>query len=220
MKTRSTTRAVALTAVCLCLLCLVPRAQERAVPLSDAQIDAALRIASDDAATKAFLATHRLRAGGNVEDGPTLGWISTPFSRVVLSGVAARRAGHGLTRDDVSIDPLRSELAVIATPQPAAAATTTLAQITEIAVETRVGAVVTDMLLPMRMRPATLEERTLHGIESVKGTVVAVFSIDAVAPMLEARNPNVVVRVTFDTATRGRTPLTACRDCLATISEH
>jgi hypothetical protein len=26
--------------------------------------------------------------------------------------------------------------------------------------------------------------------------------------------------VTFDTVTRGRTPLTACRDCLATISEH
>src|SRR5687767_12785633 len=137
-------RVAALTAACLILLCLVPRAQERVGPLSDAQIDAALRIASDDAATKVFLATHRLHARGGADDGPTLGWISTPFSRIVLAGVAARRAGQVFTRDDMSIDLLLSELAVIATPQPAAADTTP-AQVTEIAVETRVGTVVTDM---------------------------------------------------------------------------
>ena len=213
-------RVAALTAACLVLLCLVPHAQVRAVPLSDTQIDAAVRIASDDAATNVFLATHRLQTASGTEDGPTLGWISTPFSRIVLAGVAARKAGHVFTRDDVSMDPLLSELAVIATPQPAAAADRTLAQVTEIAVETRIGTIVTDMLLPMRMRPATLEERTLHGVESANGTVVAVFSIDAVAPLLEARTPNVVVRVTFDRATRGATPLTGCKDCVATISER
>jgi len=218
LNTGYTTRVAALTVACLLLLCLVPRAQERAVPLSDAQIEAALRIASDDAATRVFLATHRLRAGGT-GDGPVLGWISTPFSRVVLAGVAARKAGLAFTRDDVSTDPLLSELAVIVTPQPAAAEKTP-AQVTEIAVETRDGTVVTDMLLPMRMRPATLEERALHGIESSKGTVVAVFSIEAVAPLLEARHPHVVVRVTFDKATRGPTPLTTCKDCVATISQR
>ena len=213
-------RVAALTAAGLVALCLVPRAQERPLLLSDAQIDAALRIASDDAATKVFLATHRLQAASGAQDGPVLGWISTPFSRIVLAGVAARKAGQAFTRDDVSTDPLLSELAVIATPQPAATAEKTLAQVTEIAVETRVGTVVTDMLLPMRMRPATLAERTLHGIESAKGTVVAVFSLEAVAPLLEARDPHVVVRVTFDKATRGATPLTACKDCVATISER
>ena len=216
---RRTMRVVALAAVCTVLSAAGPIAWERPVSLPDAQIEAALRIASDDQAARAFLDMHRLQTRNGGEAGPVLGWLSTPFSRIVLAGLAARKAGHTLTRDEVSADPLSSELVVIAAPQPAAAANT-LAHVTEIAVETRAGTEVTDVLLPMRMRPATAQERTLHGMETAGEAVVAVFSLEAIAPILEARDAHVVVRVTFDKVTKGSTPLTACQDCVVAISDR
>jgi len=212
-------RIAGLAALGVVCLCAVVIAREPAAALSDRDIDAALRIASDERAATAFLNTHRLQAHSGTDSGPMLGWLSTPFSRIVLAALAARKGGQTIGRDDIAADPFFCEFAVIATPQPAANRRA-VAHITEIAVETRVGTEVTDMLLPMRMRPATALERKLHGMESVSDAVVAVFSLDAVAPMFEGRDPHVVVRVTFDKAAKGPTPLTACKDCLVSISDR
>jgi hypothetical protein len=216
---RSHLRIAGLAALCVVCLCAAVIAREPAAALSDTEIDAALRMASDESAAAAFLNTYRLQAHSGTDRGPMLGWLSTPFSRTVLAGLAARKGGQTIGRHDIAADPFFSEFVVIATPQPAADSRA-VANITEIAVETRVGTEVTDTLLPMRMRPATVLEQKLHGMESVADAVVAVFSLDAVAPMFEGRDPHVVVRVTFDKAAKGPTPLTACKDCLVSISDR
>jgi len=209
-------RAVALAAACVFGLCASPVAQQPPGP-SDLRIDAALRMAADEDAARAFLDVHRLQARAGGENGPVLGWVTTPFSRIVLAGVAARKAGHPFTPRDVPADLLFPELVVIATPQPAADVANAFARITEVAVETRVGSEVTDMLLPLRMRAATPQERTFQGVQSAPGAVAAVFALDAVAPMLEAPHPNIVVRVSFDRVTCGSTAFAGCKDCVASI---
>jgi hypothetical protein len=212
-------RLTGFTAACFVCACAVVVAGKPAASLSDAEVEAALRIASDEQAATAFLDTHRLQARIGVGNGPMLGWLSTPFSRIVLAGLAARKTGHSISRDDIGVDPFLSELVVIATPQPAAN-TDALAQVIEIAVESRVGPAATEVLLPMRMRSATVAERKLLGMESAPEAVVAVFSLEALAPILEGRDPHVVVRVTFDKAAKGSTPSNACKDCVVSISDR
>ena len=211
---------VAALAVCVAVWCAVSIAEERPAVLSEAQVDAALRIASDEDATRVFLDVYRLQSRVGAQSGPLLGWLSTPFSRLVLESRAARKAGHAITRDDVVAKWLYPELMVIALPQPAAIAGHTLARVKEIALATRAGVEMTDVLLPLRMRSLTVQERMLYEMESSGEAVVAVFSFAAAAPMLAARDSNVVLRVTFDKTTKGSTSSPACKDCVVPIADR
>jgi hypothetical protein len=200
-------------------LCVVGANQDLPEALSDAQINDALRLAQDDKAAQALLDVYTLQTRTGIGAGPLVGRLSTPFSRVVLAAVAARRAGQSFIRDDVPSEILRPEILVIATPQPAANSDATmLAKPRDVAVAKREGNQVTDVLLPLRVRSATSEERKLYDLGSTPGVIVASFSEDALAPLFDTRTFNFVVRVNFDRVAKGSTPLTACKECTVPIS--
>jgi hypothetical protein len=70
--------------------------QERAVSsLSPAQIDDALRIAADEKGAQRFLDQYVLQTRTGLGAGPRIGWLSTPFSRVVVLALDARKTGGG-----------------------------------------------------------------------------------------------------------------------------
>ena len=200
-------------------LCVLSANQELSEALSDVQINDALRLAQDDRAGQALLSSYTLQTRTGVGTGPLIGRLSTPFSRVALAAVAARKDGHTLTRDDVPAEILRAEILVIATPQPAANSDAgLLANPRDVAIGKRDGNDVSDVLLPLRVRSATSEERRLYDLRLLPGVIVASFSQDALAPLFDTRSFNFVVRVSFDRVAKGSTPLTGCKDCFVPIS--
>ena len=187
--------------------------------LSGAQIDEALQLAQDDKAAQTFLNLFTLQTRTGSGMGPAIGRLSTPFSRTVLAAVAAKQSGQSFGRDDVAYELLRPEILVIASPQPAANADAlVLALPKDIAIGKRVGTEVEDLLLPLRVRSTTLQERKLYNLDSMPGVIVASFSFDALAEIFDTRDFNFVVRVTFDRIAKGSTPMMGCKDCAAPIS--
>jgi hypothetical protein len=190
--------------------------QQRAVSsLSAAQIDDALRMAADEKAALKFLDQYVLQTRTGLGSGPRVGWLSTPFSRVMVVALDARKAGRTLTSSDIPTDILLPEILVITASQPAANADNSLATVEEVAMGKRVDSKVVDILLPLRVRQPTARERELYELD---GTArVAIFDRDALAPSFDAEVPNVVVRVRFDRVAKGTNPLTACKECVVPV---
>jgi hypothetical protein len=186
--------------------------------LSAAQIDDALRMVDDEKAALKFLDQYVLQTHTGLGDGPRVGWLSTPFSRVVVLARDARGAGQTLTSSDIPTDMLVPELLVITASRPAANADNAFAHVKEIAIGKRVDGKVVDVLLPLRVREATARERKLYDVDSTAR--VAVFDLDALAPSFDAPVPNVVVRVGFDRVAKGTSPPTACKECVVPVSGH
>jgi hypothetical protein len=190
--------------------------QERAVSsLSPAQIDDALRMAADEKAALRFLDQYVLQTRTGLGAGPRVGCLSTPFSRVVVFALDARKAGQPLNSANVPVEVLLPEVLVIAVSQPAANADNALANVEEVAIGKRVDGKVVDILLPLRVRQPSAREREQYELD---GTArVAIFDRDALAPSFDAEVPNVVVRVRFDRVARGTSPLTACKECVVPV---
>jgi hypothetical protein len=89
------------------------------IELTGAAIDDAIRIGTDDAATRKFLAPFQLQSHAGWGDGPMLGSFSTPFSRVVQAAAVARKEGRTFSATDVSPALVEPQLQVIAISQPA-----------------------------------------------------------------------------------------------------
>lgn len=212
-----TMKVVQWTAVCIVSTCVINANPQPPDSLSDAQIDEALRLARDEKAAQTLLNLYVLQTRTGIGNGPVAGRLSTPFSRVVLAAVAAVNAGQTLGRDDVPSDLLFPEVLVIATAQPAADADNTLANVVDITIAKRIGTELVDVLLPLRVRAPTSQERKLYGTDKTAEAKVAVFSLEALAPIFDVQTP-VVVRVSFDRVAKGTTPLTGCKDCVVAIS--
>jgi hypothetical protein len=210
---------MAWTAAVAVSVCVFGADQEPSQALFDVQIDDALRLAQDDKAAQTFLDLYKLQTRTGLGTGPLIGRLSTAFSRVVLAAVAARKSGQILTHGDVVSEFPQPEVLVIAAPQLAANSDSdVLANPRDIAIGQLKGSDVTDVLLPLRVRSATTQERKLYDLGSTPGVIVASFSEDALAPMFDTRTFNFVVRVSFDRVAKGSTPSTACKDCIAPIS--
>jgi len=72
------------------------------VELTGAAIDDAIRIGTDAAATRKFLAPFQLQSHAGWGDAPMLGSFSTPFSRVVQAAAVARKEGRAFSATDVA----------------------------------------------------------------------------------------------------------------------
>lgn len=85
-----------------------------------------------------------------------------------LTGRVRCVCDHRVIRDDVPAEILRAEILVIATPQPAANSDAgSPANPRDVAIGKRDGNDVSDVLLPLRVRSATSEERRLYDLKFV-----------------------------------------------------
>ena len=180
------------------------------------QLEDARRVAADENAAQRLLDQYVLQTRTGSGSGPRLGWLSTPFSRVVVYHRDARKAGQTPTSTDVPTEILLPEVLVIATSQPAADTDNAFANVQEIAIGKRVDSGFVDLFLPLRVRQPTARERQLYDLD--RTATVAVFDLDALAPLFDAQVPNVVVRVSFDRVAKGTSPPMACKDCVVPVS--
>ena len=173
-------------------------------------------MAADEQAAQKFLDRYVLQTRTGVGNGPRLGRLSTPFSRVLVVALNARKAGQPLSRTDIPADILLPEVLVIVSSQPAVDADDAFANVQEIAIGKRVDGTAVDLLLPLRVRQPTAQERTLYDLD--RTATVAAFDLDALAPLFDAQVPNVVVRVSLDRVAKGTSPTMACKDCVVPVS--
>jgi hypothetical protein len=138
--------------------------------------------------------------------GPLIGYASTPFSRIVLAALAARKAGTRLAAADVTPELLSSELHLLVLPQTAAYDQDRVAlQEINIVSPSASGGPAT-VVGPIRMVGATRQDYVLYGIEPTDGATVASFPLSAVVVGSS-------LRVTFSGVARGSSPVTHCKEC-------
>jgi hypothetical protein len=206
-----TPRLAPLGLLTLSLLVDLP-ATTRQVPqgIDRAEVLEAIRIAADDKEATRLLTAYVLQPRARWGEGPPLGLLSTPFSRVVHAAMAARRTKAVFGADDVPPALLTPEVHVIATSQPAWPDGSLLATVQSV-VLIALGESGTKIVEPVRTVELTPQDRELYGITSTHPGVVALFPSTALAA-------GTSIRVTFDRFARGLTSTSMCRECVAVIN--
>jgi len=177
--------------------------------LTPAQIEEAIQIAADEKAAGKLLQSYVLQTRSGIGSGPLIGYFSTPFSRVVLTAVAARKEGRKLALSDVPANVLLPELQVLVLSQSAAYADApAVVEAVTIARRAQDGAAA----MPITTVPATSQHYAQFGIvPKGNGALVAAIPLTALA----AEN---TLRVTFSQIVRGSSALTNCKDCSVPLS--
>jgi hypothetical protein len=192
-----------------CADILPAHAQQPVANLTPALIDEAIQLADEDKATARFLQSYILQARSGIGTGPLIGYFSTPFSRVVMAAVMARKDGSKLAASEVPANLLVPELQMLVLSQSAAYSDSPVAvQAVTIARRPQDGAA----MRPVGTVPATSQHYALFGIVP-KGNGALV----AAMPMADVAAEN-TVRVTFSQVVRGSSALTNCKDCAVPLS--
>src|SRR5215212_3943232 len=98
---------VVVAAVAIIVLCgITDRDAEGQVlaRLTPEHVEEAIRLSADDAGTRRFLQAYVIQSRAGWGNGPPIGWLSTPFARVVQAARAARSTGRSFAASDVSPD--------------------------------------------------------------------------------------------------------------------
>jgi hypothetical protein len=186
-------------------ICAV-EAQLLVVSITTELIEEALQIAADDKAARKFLDAYVVQTRAGWGDGPQIGSISTPFSRVVQAGLLARKNGKPLSASDVPAELLAPELHVIATSQKAALGTTDIATVQSVVLVPRGNQNSTEAIPPLRTAELTTRYQDLHGTTIEGSAVVAIFPSSAIAEDFE-------IRIVFERMASGSTALSMCKEC-------
>lgn len=188
-------------------------AQELIVNPSPAQIEEAIRLAGDEKAASRFLQAYVVQSRSGMGTGPLLGYVSTPFSRVVLAARAARKEGKAFASADVTADLVAPELHVIVLAQTAAYDPLP-ARLETVVITSNAGAGSDARVEPLRMVAARKEDYAFFGLSSGGDpATVAVFP-------LTAATPGRSIRVTFTTVIRGSSALTNCKECAVPLGAN
>jgi hypothetical protein len=185
-------------------------AQQVVAPITDRDISDALRLAEDDKAAIRFLASYELQIRAGWGNGPFIGTLTTPFARVVRAALAAHKKGQTFGADDVSADLVLPELHVIAYSQRSAYDQPLAAEVFSVALAPRGNRDLGAVIQPLRKEELTSEYVDRYGLESGGPGAIAIFPLAAVRGDLE-------VRVLFDRAAKGSSPLANCRECIVPI---
>jgi hypothetical protein len=186
-------------------------AQQLLANLTPARIEEAIQLAGDDKATAKFVQSYVLQTRTGIGSGPLIGYVSTPFSRVVMAAVAARKAGRTFVASDVPADLLMPVLQILVLPQSAAyAAVPAVVEAVTVSPRSQDGADLT--IRPIITAPAASEQYALFGVVAKdSGAIVGSIPLAALA----ADN---TVRVSFSQVVRGSSALTNCKDCAVPLS--
>lgn len=176
-----------------------------AVSLSQREIEEALRLASDEKAARKFLQSYVVQTRTGLGPGPLLGYFSTPFARIVLGSLAARKDGKTFASTDVTPDLLVPELHVLVLSQTAAYDPVP-ATIQAVTIRPRNSNSPDAEIQPLTIVAVTKEHYALYEVTQGNGATLASFPLTAVA----AGND---IRVVFSHVVRGSSALTNCKDC-------
>jgi len=185
-------------------------AQQFAVPITDRDIGDALRLAEDDKAAMRFLASYDLQIRAGWGNSPFIGTFTTPFARVVRAALAAHKRGQTLAANEVPSDLMLPELHVIAYSQKSAYDQPLAAEPFSVALAPRGSRDPAAVIQPLRKEELSAEYIDRYGLESPGPGVIAIFRLAALRGDME-------VRVLFDRAAKGSSPLANCRDCIVPI---
>ena len=181
----------------------VVSARQIVMTMTPAQIEEAIRLANDEKAARAFLLNYVVQARSGMGTGPLLGYVSTPFARVVRAALVARAKGTAFDAADVTSDLISPQLDVLVLNQSAAYSDLNA---TVQSVSITVG---NQAIEPESTKAATPVQYRLFGLkeESERG-IVAVFP-------LEAATSGNTIRVTYSQVVRGSSAITNCQSCSA-----
>jgi hypothetical protein len=185
-------------------------AQQVVAPITDRDISDALRLAEDDKAAMRFLASYDLQIRAGWGNGPFIGTLTTPFARVVRAALAAHKNGQTFAADDVTSDLVLPELHVIAYSQKSAYDQPLAAEVFSVALAPRGSRDLGAISQPLRKEELTAEYADRYGLDSTGSGVIAIFPLSALRAEIE-------VRVLFDRAAKGSSPLANCRECIVPI---
>jgi hypothetical protein len=184
-------------------------AQSVLTMLDQQQLDEAIHLGGDEKASARILDAYVLQPKAGWGDGPLIGALSTPYSRVLRAAAAARRRKAPFGASDVTPDLLAQELHVIAIAQRGWPEDSMTAVVQSVALTVRVDTGSEQLIQPMRTAELSAEARVLYGITSSGPGVLVVFPLTALTR-------STVVRVTFDRTARG-SGLSTCRECVVPV---
>lgn len=186
------------------------RAEQVAAALTGEQIEEAIRLASDEKAARKFLLAYIVQARSGMGEGPRIGYFSTPYSRIVLAALAARKEGKPFGTTDVDERLIAPQLHVVALNLPAAY-DPTRAMVREIVIVARPGPSSGEVIEPTSRTLATPEHHRLYEITPEnEDAVVAMFPIAALAAGKD-------LRVSYTHVVRGSSAVTNCKDCVVPL---
>lgn len=183
------------------------RAEQLVVTLSQEHIVEAIELASDEKAAAKFLQSYVLQTRSGMGNGPLIGYMSTPFARVVLAVRAATKDGKTFSAADVTPDLVSPELRVMVLNQGAAYdAATAVAQVVTIV---RGSPQVT--VEPIRRAAATDDHHRLYAVSRDNaGALMLSFPLDVVVQGSQ-------IRVAYSHVVRGSSAITNCKHCVVPI---
>ena len=182
-------------------------AQQVIGSMTPERIEEAIQLAADEKAARKFLDVYAVQTHSGWGNGPLIGRFTTPFARVVLAALAARKEDKGFTATDVTPDLIAPELHVIATSQVAFANDTVLAAVQAVFVTPRGGKSPADAVKPVRTTELTKEYATSIGSLADTQGIVAVFPLTVVTIDND-------LHVVFDRPARGSSAVATCKDCV------
>lgn len=185
------------------------RGQQLLVNVTPVQIEEALQLASDEKAARKFLQSYVVQRHSGIGTGPLLGYFSTPFSRIVLAALAARKEGKDFASSDVSPELLVPELHVFVLSQTAAYDPVP-ARMEAVVIASRTSNDADAIVRPVRAVPASRQDYLLYGVTAGDGSTVAIFPLSAIGA---GKN----IRVIFSHVVRGSSAITNCKECAVPI---
>lgn len=173
------------------------------------RVEEAIRLAADEPAARKWLRSYVVQTRSGMGAGPLIGHFSTPFARVVLAALAARKDGKRLAIADLTPDILAPEVHILVVRQPAAYRQAD-ASVESVTITS--GKNPPDPAIqPIRAAAATSRDYILYGLGPETAALVASFPLTAIAD-------GNGIRVIFSDVVRGSTALTNCKECTVPFS--
>jgi len=184
-------------------------AQELSFKMTPAVIQQAIELAADEKVAARFLQSYVLQARTGVGSGPLIGHCSTPFSRVVVAAVAARRAGKALTVADVEPALVVPEFQILVLPQTAAYDSPSV-RLENVLITSRATDLADSAIQPLRMASAVKRDYVIFGVPETDGGIVVAFPLNVVVAGKD-------VHAVFTEVVRAASGLMHCKDCVVPI---
>ena len=185
--------------------------QQARLALNPQSLEEAIQLAQDERKARAFLDAYVLQSRPGWGNGPLIGIISTPFSRVVRAALAARKKGESFAATDAPLELTAPEFHVIATSQLATTDDAMSAFVTAVVLGPSENNTENNVVKPSKTLDLTKEYQDLNGTAFDRPGMVAIFPLTA----LEKNNE---IRVTFDRIAQGSNALTTCRECVVPLN--
>jgi hypothetical protein len=208
---RRSTRWVPIACLAMSVLAVTGAAARQRITASLApdDVNEAIRLAGDPNGAAKFLQPYIVQSRSGMGTGPLIGYLSTPFSRVVLAARAAQKDGKTFSAADVTADLIVPELHVIVLNQVAAYdPVAAVAQLVVVAANGPSG----EPIEPTRRGSVTQEHYRLYAIpRDNAGALMVTFPLDVVTPGRQ-------IRVTYTHVVRGSTAATNCKECVVPLA--